>query len=141
MRCFWLKSKLAETQELERQSDSNVYKFTYVEHHSCDYLLIKGCLDQYPFYENNSPKIDGLLFYHKQASYTVGSTPLVAWLKPFMVPEILNIPVNCQYLKQRPLKYVNLAEYIQYHAEKRNKQRKIDVSLVLFYLKCGKFLV
>ena len=39
-------------------------------------------------------QLDGLLFFHKQTHYTIGSTPLVTWLKPYMVPDILGIEVG-----------------------------------------------
>ncbi|XP_016393085.1 snurportin-1-like [Sinocyclocheilus rhinocerous] len=37
--------------------------------------------------------VDGLLFYHKETHYTPGSTPLVGWLRPYMVVDILGIEV------------------------------------------------
>lgn len=37
--------------------------------------------------------MDGLLFYHKETHYTPGSTPLVGWLRPYMVADILGIEV------------------------------------------------
>uniref|UniRef100_A0A915IRY6 Snurportin-1 n=1 Tax=Romanomermis culicivorax TaxID=13658 RepID=A0A915IRY6_ROMCU len=36
-------------------------------------------------------QIDGLLFYCNEAFYVPGLTPLIGWLKPFMVREILNV--------------------------------------------------
>ena len=33
------------------------------------------------------------MFYHKKTAYTTGETPLVGWLKPFMVPEVLGISI------------------------------------------------
>ncbi|KAL1246154.1 Snurportin-1 [Trichinella spiralis] len=41
--------------------------------------------------------VDGFLFYHKQSMYTPGSTPLVGWLKPFMLGDILKIPLPEEY--------------------------------------------
>jgi hypothetical protein len=40
-------------------------------------------------------QLDGLLFYHRRAHYTPGVSSLVGWLKPFMLPTILNVPVSC----------------------------------------------
>ncbi|XP_054572643.1 snurportin-1 isoform X2 [Eptesicus fuscus] len=37
--------------------------------------------------------VDGLLFYHKQTHYSPGSTPLVGWLRPYMVSDILGVAV------------------------------------------------
>ena len=44
--------------------------------------------------------MDGLLFYHNQCHYTPGRTPLVGWLKPFMLPEILGVQLPSSYLDQ-----------------------------------------
>ena len=44
--------------------------------------------------ENDMPfqaEVDGILFYHKETHYTHGPTPLIGWLKPFMMKEILGI--------------------------------------------------
>ncbi|XP_074012453.1 snurportin-1 isoform X2 [Numenius arquata] len=46
--------------------------------------------------------VDGLLFYHKQTHYTPGSTPLVGWLRPYMVPEILGLAVPATALTAKP---------------------------------------
>ncbi|XP_052663071.1 snurportin-1 isoform X2 [Harpia harpyja] len=46
--------------------------------------------------------VDGLLFYHKQTHYTPGSTPLVGWLRPYMVPEILGLAVPTTVLTAKP---------------------------------------
>ncbi|XP_014800264.1 PREDICTED: snurportin-1 isoform X2 [Calidris pugnax] len=46
--------------------------------------------------------VDGLLFYHKQTHYTPGSTPLVGWLRPYMVPEILGLSVPVTALTAKP---------------------------------------
>lgn len=48
------------------------------------------------------PQVDGLLFYHKQTHYTPGSTPLVGWLRPYMVPEILGLAVPATALTAKP---------------------------------------
>jgi snurportin-1 len=43
-------------------------------------------------------ELDGLLFYHVNGFYTPGFTPLVTWLKPWMLTDILDVPVNPIYL-------------------------------------------
>lgn len=47
-------------------------------------------------------QVDGLLFYHKQTHYSPGSTPLVGWLRPYMVPDILGISVPASPLTAKP---------------------------------------
>lgn len=46
--------------------------------------------------------VDGLLFYHRQTHYTPGSTPLVGWLRPYMVTDILGIEVPAGPLTKKP---------------------------------------
>jgi hypothetical protein len=48
----------------------------------------------------NGPALDGLLFYHSQTHYVPGNTPLVGWLKPHMMPVVLNVPVAPVYLQK-----------------------------------------
>lgn len=47
-------------------------------------------------------QVDGLLFYHGQTHYTPGSTPLVGWLRPYMVSDILGIEVPIGLLTTKP---------------------------------------
>lgn len=47
-------------------------------------------------------QVDGLLFYHRQTHYTPGSTPLVGWLRPYMVTDILGIDVPVGPLTIKP---------------------------------------
>lgn len=47
-------------------------------------------------------QVDGLLFYHRQTHYTPGSTPLVGWLRPYMVSDILGIEVPVGPLTTKP---------------------------------------
>ena len=53
---------------------------------------IRQCFSWQPF-PNETLELDGLMFYHKKTAYTAGETPLVGWLKPFMVPEVLGISI------------------------------------------------
>nr|XP_058914881.1 snurportin-1 isoform X2 [Kogia breviceps] len=46
--------------------------------------------------------VDGLLFYHKQTHYSPGSTPLVGWLRPYMVSDVLGIAVPAGLLTAKP---------------------------------------
>lgn len=47
-------------------------------------------------------KVDGLLFYHRQTHYNPGCTPLVGWLRPYMVSDILGISVPASPLTTKP---------------------------------------
>ncbi|EQB78110.1 snurportin-1 [Camelus ferus] len=46
--------------------------------------------------------VDGLLFYHRQAHYSPGSTPLVGWLRPYMVSDVLGVAVPAGPLTTKP---------------------------------------
>lgn len=69
-------------------------------------------------------KIDGLLFYHKRTHYTFGSTPLVVWLKPYMLPEILNIPVPDKLSSKRPDNYTTYAAHMELVAKEKEKKEE-----------------
>lgn len=47
-------------------------------------------------------QVDGLLFYHKQTHYSPGSTPLVGWLRPYMVSDVLGVAVPAGPLTTKP---------------------------------------
>lgn len=67
--------------------------------------------------------IDGFLFYHCNAHYYFGYTPLVTWLKSFMLPEVLGIFVPSP-LDEKPDNYVNFEHYMQQYKEKREQKKK-----------------
>ena len=50
-------------------------------------------------------------------------TPLVCWLKPFMIPEILRIPVRTEVMSAKPIDYVNLITFVN-TMENRRPQKK-----------------
>ncbi|EAT48218.1 AAEL000724-PA [Aedes aegypti] len=71
---------------------------------------VEQCLSKYPMFPDTP--LDGLLFYHKESNYIYGRTPLVTWLFPFMVPEVLGSEwghlLNHQYLQKIPDSYQDL---------------------------------
>lgn len=88
-------------------------------------LAVDQLLGTFPAFPNNKPKLDGLLFYHKESLYKSGKTPLVLWLFPFMVPEVLNLhSVHDGYMSQKPNYYQG---YQQYIADFDAKQGKKDL--------------
>ncbi|NXF07843.1 SPN1 protein, partial [Smithornis capensis] len=96
-RFFWLSSKIQEEEGLGEKSRINPYKFVGLQNFPCssDSLCELLAMD-FPF------EVDGLLFYHRQTHYTPGSTPLVGWLRPYMVPEILGLAVPSTMLTAKP---------------------------------------
>lgn len=63
-------------------------------------------------------QVDGLLFYHRQTHYTPGTTPLVGWLRPYMVWDILGLEVPEGPLAQRPL---DATQQLQLIVEQKKK--------------------
>lgn len=128
-RFFWLKSKFEEFNDNELEVSNmevNFKRFNLLASTDMDDKETTARTFQtYPLWKNNSPELDGFLFYHKEASYTCGSTPLVCWLFPFMVEEVLNISVNS--LHERPPNYSNpwlyMEEFDKELARKRQRRQ------------------
>ncbi|XP_032870849.1 snurportin-1 isoform X2 [Amblyraja radiata] len=97
-RFFWLQSKLQEEgPKLSEIVTRNPFKFVGLSNVPCTSEAICQVLAaDYPF------EVDGLLFYHSRTHYTPGSTPLVGWLKPYMVADILGMSVPAGPLTSKP---------------------------------------
>ena len=63
---------------------------------------------------------DGYLFYHPLGFYETGYSPLVCWLKPFMIEEILQI--HCSYPIVKPLGYTTAHDYMFNEQSNRKKE-------------------
>ena len=72
-------------------------------------------------------QLDGLLFYHKKAHYTFGASPLVVWLKAYMMPEILGIGIPDELTQLAPSSYTGFSS----HAEevRQRKERRAATAL------------
>ncbi|TDG52886.1 hypothetical protein AWZ03_000429 [Drosophila navojoa] len=124
-RFFWLRSRFDEHGELSERSNRNEKPFKLLEYYDFeDASAVEQALQRYPQWEANQPQLDGLLFYHKEACYTCGSTPLVCWLFPFMLPDVLNLPVHSGY--EAPDDYLPSAalEYMDEFDRKLQAQRQ-----------------
>ncbi|XP_062440050.1 snurportin-1 [Rhea pennata] len=114
-RFFWLLSKIQEEEGLGEKSRINPFKFVALQNFPCtSESLCKVLATDYPF------EVDGLLFYHKQTHYTPGSTPLVGWLRPYMVPDILGLTVPVTSLTAKPDYAGHQLQQIMEH--KKNKK-------------------
>lgn len=126
-RFFWLKSKIEE-EELSEKCEQNAYPIRSLPYISCDDSeAVNAFLCHYPLMDGLN--LDGLLFYHKESHYVNGETPLVLWLLPFMIPEVLQAYlINPKYLNDKPKDYVNYKIYIEHFnlklIQKRNKRSK-----------------
>ena len=98
-RFYWLNAKLSEVgDEVLIQAKTNPYKFVPLQYYCCNKDSLQGVLSsKYPI------EVDGLIFFHKQAHYFRGRSPLVLWLKPHMVSEILSISVSQAFLDCAPV--------------------------------------
>lgn len=111
-RFFWLTSKFNEN-TYDEVSEQNPYAFECIKFYDFENTTnVSMEFQQFPLWDDNCPELDGFLFYHKEASYTFGTTPLVGWLFAFMVPEVLDFPVNSEYMKQKPEGYTHYLRYI-----------------------------
>ncbi|WAQ99911.1 SPN1-like protein [Mya arenaria] len=117
-RFFWMMSKLQEVPELGEISKLNPYKFIPLQYHDCQ----KETLTK--VFESATQQFDGCLFYHRQAHYTFGRSPLVVWLKPYMVSEMLGLEVPPAMMEQKPANYTTYQQHLTQVKETRERQEK-----------------
>ena len=117
-RNYWMKSKFAED-EL-RLDDTLKLKLLETFDFS-DSPCITSCYNKHPFFEDGE-EIDGFLYYHKEGSYTSGETPLVLWLFPFMVEELMDFKVHSFYNTLKSDTYTDYKKFI-YDFEQNRKKR------------------
>lgn len=124
-RQYWIKSQLMELPQLTTISKKNEIVFQVLPMVPCTPESFNNFMMTYPPFEDNNPTLDGLLFYHKKAHYVSGETPLVGWLFPYMVPEVLGseITVHPQFLSAKPAGYVDQAQFIQALEAKMDKRK------------------
>jgi len=67
-------------------------------------------------------QLDGLLFYHKRTHYTFGQSPLVVWLKAYMLPEILGISVPAEMLALAPSTYTGFTAHAETVRQKKHNR-------------------
>lgn len=115
-RFVWIRSKLDENDLNCIEPGKNDAIFSPIDYYDCeDDSKILECLGKYPMWNDNIPTLDGLLFYHKDSSYVRGETPLVGWLFPFLVPDVLGISdyyIHDRYFNQKPIDYTNYLSYM-----------------------------
>ncbi|XP_054733007.1 snurportin-1 [Anastrepha obliqua] len=124
-RFFWLRSKFDECEGIDQRNRCNEKPLKLLERYDFENIAdVAEVLLRFPIWPENEPALDGWLFYHKESSYTCGSTPLVGWLFPFMIPDVLGIPVNENY--QRPANYTEPLAYMdEFDAELASKRKKL----------------
>ena len=105
----------------------NPYIFKPLATYSTDReSLEKAFMDKsFPMFDAN---LDGILFYHNMLNYMPGHTPLVGWLKGYMIPEMLGIAVSNKIESQKPPSYESMQEHIsefETNYFQRKEQRKM----------------
>lgn len=123
-RFFWLHSKFTETPELSQESVRNKFPFHLMEH--IEPVLIGEKLHTVPQLNGKSYLYDGILFYHKESAYISGYTPLVMWLKPYMVPEVFRVSVNEAYMAKMPHNYENFHDFVKKLSSQKEQQENIQ---------------
>lgn len=124
-RFFWIRSKFEEDNlQFDKSTHhklSCINKFDFADSNS-----VKTVIEMHPVF-NSEVKLDGYLFYHKEASYTPGESPLVLWLFPFMFDELFeDFKVHSFYHTERPKDYSNYLKFIEDFNENASiKKQKI----------------
>ncbi|KAG5677052.1 hypothetical protein PVAND_006836 [Polypedilum vanderplanki] len=125
LRRFWIKNKFIEN-DLKVIDERSDIKMQLLESFDLtDMDQIYSCFQKFPIF-NEGTELDGFLFYHKEADYAIGeTTPLVLWLFPFMIEEVLPMFQVHPYYKQKPDNYTNYHDYIRMFNENIKNKRKI----------------
>jgi len=122
-RLSWVQQKFIENQELRVRCRINPYTFQPLPVYKCTKESISDALNSpLPFHD----PLDGLLIYHREVHYLPGKTPLVGWIKGFMVPELLDIPVCQELLDQRPEEYGGMKTYLKKTYDRVERMKKSD---------------
>lgn len=130
-RFYWTKSRIEEWEE-NGNFDVRFHAPNFYDM-SKD-VDVTHCFQKFPFWEDM--ELDAFMFYHKESSYTCGVTPLVGWLYPFMIEEILGYPVNDGYEALKPEGYIDASGYMVSFDEQlkekrkaRSRRKKVDVEM------------
>ncbi|KAL8602313.1 hypothetical protein ACOMHN_022826 [Nucella lapillus] len=119
-RFYWLHDKFQETDaKLDEISNINPFKFVPLPSFPCTPESITSAIGAANF------EMDGVLFYHKRAHYMFGSSPLVVWLKPYMLTEILGVSVPEHHMTHRPPTYTTYASHMEQVGANKTKDTDI----------------
>lgn len=124
-RLYWIEGKVQED-NLDIVNDRYEHAFKMVRKIDCsNFGAFNELVTAHPIWSNDSPQLDGFLFYHKESAYIQGSTPLVGWLFAFMLPEIFNLPTfNGNFMDEKPSNYKNYMTFIEEFDQKQKSNRK-----------------
>ncbi|KAG8234688.1 hypothetical protein J437_LFUL015342 [Ladona fulva] len=131
-RSYWLRTKFEETPALECATSKNHCRLELLPSTLYSPSDLANTFGIGSVWACGNPPLDGILFYHRNGHYQSGeNTPLVGWLKPFMVPEVLGVEVPDSLMNERPDNYISMEQFIEeYTAErKRSKSKKFDMQV------------
>ncbi|XP_075217710.1 snurportin-1 isoform X2 [Lycorma delicatula] len=128
-RFYWLNTKFQENPHYSIKTNENIYPSIALQRYSCNFNVISKTLENYPFFLGDCPKLDGLLFFHSETHYTSGYTPLVGWLKPYMLPEVFDVKINPEYNAKKPDGYVSFTHYLNEKEVRRQENRESKKNL------------
>lgn len=132
-RFFWLRSKFADTPELSVISDRNKCQFHLLDYAPATPSVINEVLISLPRLNDVNFLYDGILFYHKESVYLSGFTPLVTWLKPYMVPEVFGVEINEIYLEKKPSTYENFQKFLKKLSSRKEEECQVSRFSLKFY--------
>ncbi|CAJ0587153.1 unnamed protein product, partial [Mesorhabditis spiculigera] len=118
-RHFFLTSRLEENPGLRKSSAK--CKFTFRDAPTCP--CIKEKMEEF-MQQKFDFDLDGLLFYYSEGFYVAGQTPLVGWLKPFMLTPELGVAVPSTYNFNAGGK--NTSQFIAEFNEKHKHKSLVD---------------
>lgn len=126
-RQYWLETQLIDIPAINTISDRNNIIIKLLTKQPCNLESLNELFMKYPPFENNLPELDGFLFYHKNSHYFSGETPLVGWLYPFMLKEILgnDVMVHESFLATKPEDYVDQHSFIEKFEKKIRHKKKL----------------
>nr|VZI03121.1 unnamed protein product [Spirometra erinaceieuropaei] len=117
-RCEWLEGFHRE--QVESFELGDVARFEIVPAFACDQQSMMQVFSLQPPFE-----LDGVLFYHGDVAYKRGATPLVGWLKPYMLPEWFpQVTVHPDYLRDMSPDYENYLADIKRYEEETKKYKR-----------------
>ncbi|XP_025076863.1 uncharacterized protein LOC112553693 isoform X2 [Pomacea canaliculata] len=93
-RHHYMHEQMAKTTSLFKISQTNPYTFHPLTSCSCMALTLARAI------ANVSYQMTGLLFYHKDACYTPGVTPLGCWLETHLIQSVLPVTLHQSFLYQ-----------------------------------------
>lgn len=135
-RLLWLRSKFDEDPNLRKCIK---YRFLNLIEVPAYKPLIQDEMSHVFLLDDDKYHYDGIVFYHKEAYYTLGKTPLVGWLASYMLPEMLSVDVAPENMVKKPKDYQGIHDYInkkemqklekpRKSKKKKNQKQNMDIS-------------